>query len=207
MAAAAASGSNKRRASDGRRECEYQAQARAFVETLDISKAYFDPEHDCCYCPDCYKKEWPNTIEDEGPTPYVVPRGWVGFGLKLPPRASYEKLDVFKQWTVSFHGVSSPMIVESVLQNGMLAKPGDALLKPHPRGLGGCSKDGCCILHSTKCAGRQDGVIYTSSTVTYAGLKFYACPQPFGEGLAASMAFQCVQQPGSFDEQGSSQAN
>eukprot|EP01043_Picozoa_sp_COSAG02_P066014 COSAG02_NODE_10138_length_2013_cov_1.840648_1_plen_230_part_00 len=187
--------------------CHYQTQAREFLETLKLSKAYFEGEtlettqHDRCYCHECYPKDWPNTIENEGPTAYVVPRGWVGFALQLPPRARDENLDVFRRWTVSFHGISSPQIVESVLQSGMLAKPGDMLLKPHPRGQAGCFAQGCCVLHSTKCAGRQDGVIYTSPTINYAGLKFYACPQKFGPDLAASMAFQCVQQPGSFEEQ------
>ena len=66
-----------------------------------------------------------------------------------------------------------------------------------------CTGAGCCILHSAKCAGRQDRVIYTSPTVKYAGLKFYAEPQPFGDaGLSASMVLQCRQQPNSFQAQG-----
>ena len=58
-------------------------------------------------------------------------------------------------------------------------------------------------LRSTKCAGRQDEVIYTSPTMKYAGLKFYAEPQQFGgDGLSASMVMQCRQRPGSFKTQG-----
>jgi hypothetical protein len=54
----------------------------------------------------------------------------------------------------------------SVLQTQELKKPGDKLI------------DGT-TLGSTKCAGRTDSVFYTSPTIKYAGLKFYAEPQPF----------------------------
>ena len=72
-------------------------------------------------------------------------------------------------------------------------KPGDTLL------------DGT-VLGSTKCAGRTDSVIYTSPTVKYAGLKFYAEPQPFGDGMAASIVLQCRQKPDTFVKQGETMA-
>ena len=59
------------------------------------------------------------------------------------------------------------------------------------------------------CRGNStDAVIYTSPTVKYAGLKFYAEPQPFGDGLsmAASIVLQCRQKPGSFTKQGETMA-
>ena len=65
--------------------CEVEAAAREFLEQLQISKVYFDPEFDRCYCERCYKGSWPDTIVEEGPTPYVVPRGWFRFGLALQP--------------------------------------------------------------------------------------------------------------------------
>ena len=57
---------------------------------------------------------------------------------------------------------------------------------------------------------RQDEVFYTSPTVKYAGLKFYAEPQLFlaagADGqkrpMAGSIALQCRQKPGSFEMQG-----
>jgi hypothetical protein len=58
-------------------------------------------------------------------------------------------------------------------------------------------------LKSTKCAGRQDGVIYTSPTIRYAGKKFYAEPQQWRDNtMRASIAMQCRQAPGSFNSQG-----
>jgi hypothetical protein len=132
----------------------------------------------------------PQSIANEGPTPYVVPRGWVRVGLKTPPRMASKKLDVWNKWSVSFHGVKSVAVLESILDHGGLMKPGDVLL------------DGT-TLTSTKCAGRQDQVFYTSPTIKYAGLRFYA-EQVWGEGgsMRASIAVQCRQMPGTFASQG-----
>jgi len=161
--------------------------ARSFVDGLGINSAYFDERYDRCYCSRCYPDEWSDTISNEGPTPYVIPRGWMRFGLALPARA--RDLDVFNQWSTSFHGVKSVPVLKSILQCGQLMKPGDKLL------------DGT-QLKSTKCAGRQDNVFYSSPTIKYAGLKFYAEPQPFGNCMAASIVLQCRQRPGSFTTQG-----
>ena len=90
-------------------------------------------------CADCYAG--PDVIEEEGPTPYVIPRNWYRFGLKVPPRAMDKEMDVFSKWSVSFHGVKCQMVLKSVMQTGTLMKPGDRLL------------DGT-VLGSTKCAGR-----------------------------------------------------
>jgi hypothetical protein len=85
-------------------------------------------------------------------------------------------------------------VLRSILAAGMLLKPGDKL------------PDGT-ILKSTKCADRQDKVIYTSPTVKYAGLKFYAEPQPYGlDGMAASVVLQLRQRPGHFEQQGETMA-
>ena len=167
--------------------CALRTSAEEFLGTLSIAEAYLDHEHDKCYCAACYRG--PDCISNEGPSAYVVPRGWVRFGLKLPPRGSDPELDIFNKWNASFHGVKSTVVLKSVLQCGSLMKPGDTLL------------DGTA-LGSTKCGARTDKVIYTSPTVKYAGLKFYAEPLPFGDGMAASMVLQCRQKPGSFTSQG-----
>ena len=54
-----------------------------------------------------------------------------------------KKHDIFRQWCVSFHGVKSRLVLDSILNHSSLMKPGDRLL------------DGT-VLCSTKCAGRQD---------------------------------------------------
>jgi hypothetical protein len=119
---------------------------------------------------------------------YVVPRGWVRFGLNVPGRAAV--LKIFQEWPVSFHGVKSETVLKSMLDSGGMLKPGDKLL------------DGT-VLRSSKCAGRQDRVFYTSPSIRYAGLKFYAEPQGWRRGtMRASLALQCRQKPGSFTTQG-----
>jgi hypothetical protein len=169
--------------------CQVEMPARKFFETLRIDPAYLEPQHDRCYCERCYPAEFPDTIANKGPTEYVVPRGWFRFGLKLQPRGQDAELDIFNKWSVSFHGTKSPLVLKSVLQCGQLMKAGDILL------------DGT-TLHSAKCARRQDKVFYTSPTIKYAGLKFYAEPQRVGGGRRASIALQCRQKPGSFETQG-----
>ena len=169
------------------RGCQIERDARSYIVTLGIDGAYLEPHFDRCYCERCYPAAWRDTISNEGPTEHVVPRGWFRVGLALPPKA--KALDIFSKWSVSFHGTSSPLVLKSVLDCGQLMKAGDTLL------------DGT-KLRSAKCAGRQDEVFYTSPTIKYAGLKFYAEPQPFGDGQAASIALQCRQKPGSFETQG-----
>lgn len=171
-------------------ECP-KAAAAAFLRSLDIPAMYLDPSHDRCYCKDCYSG-W-ETIDNEGPTPYVVPEhGWVRFGLRVEARA--QAMDIFNQWSACFHGVKSVLVLKSVLKCGGLVKPGDRLV------------DGT-LLNSTKCAGRQDKVVYTSPTIKYAGLKFYAEPNTWfdtatGANMCASIVLQCRQNPGTFTAQG-----
>eukprot|EP00656_Telonema_subtile_P001295 TRINITY_DN10592_c0_g4_i3.p1 TRINITY_DN10592_c0_g4~~TRINITY_DN10592_c0_g4_i3.p1 ORF type:complete len:867 (-),score=296.48 TRINITY_DN10592_c0_g4_i3:122-2722(-) len=173
------------------RLCATGQMADQFLRCLQIEPEYLDPKHDRCYCAECYPHSWADKISNEGPTDYVVPRGWYRVGLSLPPRVKV--LDVFEQWSASFHGVKSVPVLRSILDCGQLLKPGDTLL------------DGT-VLGSTKCAGRQDKVYYTSPTINYAGLKFYAEPQRFNtedeEEMAGCMALQCRQKPGTFKTQG-----
>jgi hypothetical protein len=189
-----------------RQPCALRLAAEQFRETLEIADLnnWFDAQHDRCYCSECYLARWPDTLSNDGPTPYVVPRGWFRFGLKLDANVFGVEgrsanpvfpgaQEFFDTWSVCYHGVKSRDTLRSIIQMGTLMKPGDRL------------PDGT-VLRSTKCAGRQDNVFYTSPTVKYAGLKFYAEPQEFGDGLAASMVVQIRQRPGSFVAQGETMA-
>jgi|EP01047_Picozoa_sp_COSAG01_P039498 hypothetical protein len=179
--------------------CPAMVAAKSFVATLNLGAAFLDARYNRCYCPTCYPAELadvePAREDISGSDPYVIPRGWVGFGLQVPPRAV--SLDIFNAWSVAFHGVDNQIVLKSVLDCGQLMKAGDALL------------DGT-LLQSSKCAGRQDNVFYTSPTIQYAGLKFYATPHAFvseqldpeSDGLAAQMVLQCRQKPCSFTRQG-----
>lgn len=69
----------------------------------------------------CAQLIWGEASDNEGPTKYVVkskvhmpcaqnssmqvPRGWYRFGLCVPARAA--ALEIFSEWSVSFHGVKS----------------------------------------------------------------------------------------------------
>eukprot|EP01050_Picozoa_sp_SAG11_P016157 SAG11_NODE_2171_length_3723_cov_2.688466_1_plen_1049_part_01 len=171
--------------------CELRSQVDDILAILDLGELseMLDREHDRCYCDHCYPQDFPDIIENEGPTSYVIPRGWFRVGLKM--RASeIESTDVaavFDRWSASFHGVKSVSVLKSILQTGKILKPGDTL------------PDGS-VLTSSKSAGRQDPVFYTSPTIKYAGLKFYAEPQ--FEGIPVfSMALLCRQDPSSFEAQ------
>ena len=87
--------------------------------TLGLDEAYFDTKHDRCYCYECFGPGLPDAIANSGPTVYVVPRGWYRFGLALPPRASV--LRIFEQWSVSFHGVKSAAVLQSIMHSAQRA--------------------------------------------------------------------------------------
>jgi hypothetical protein len=155
-----------------------------FLGGLDIAPGFLDHRHNKCYCPVCYPPSCPDTIDQAGGQ-YIVPRGWCRIALHVNPGKA-QAHDVFQQWPVSFHGVKSPLVLKSVLEHGDFAIPGDTLI------------DGS-VLKSTKCAGRQDEVYYTSPTIRYAGLRFYAEPQPYtclaGTHRHGQIVLQCRQNP------------
>ena len=164
--------------------------AKEFLDSLKLFDGRFNRDQDKCYCSECYTSN--SVLHTEGPHPYIIPRGWVRFGLNVQGRPQVEDPEerFFETWCVAYHGVTSVDVLKSVLKCGQLMKPGDKLL------------DGT-KLFSTKCAGRQDNVFYTSPTVRYAGLKFYATPMKWrGDTMRASIVLQCRQKPGSFQQQG-----
>lgn len=173
-------------------KCLKREAAAEFLNFLEVDVVYLNSTFDRCYCTNCYKGC--AVIENEGPTPYVVPEpGWFRFGLKPGPRVHSKTLDVFKTWGACFHGVKSKVVLNSILDCAALMKPGDTLVNGTK-------------LQSTKCAGRQDEVVYTSPTIKYAGLKFYAEPIKFttaaGVEMRGSVVLQCRQNPGTFQTQG-----
>jgi hypothetical protein len=151
------------------------------MTTLRLAEAFFDNKYDKCYCSVCYKAEWPDVIED-GPDPYVIPRGWVRFGLKLPPRAEALGREFFHEWSVSFHGAAAA-VCKNIVETGMMMIPGDRLMDGRE-------------LRSERCAGRQDRVFYTSPTVRYAGLGFYAASTPFVDATGRAMLGQVLSASG-----------
>ena len=159
----------------GAEECP-RAAGRALVATLGLGAAFFDRAHDRCYCGACYKAEWPDVIETDGPRPYVIPRGWARLGLKLPTRAEALGTEFFRTWCVGFHGAAAG-VCKQILESGMMLIPGDRLL-------------GGGVLRSGRCAGRQAKKYYASPSVRYAGLRFYAAPTPFVDAAGRNMLGQ-----------------
>lgn len=161
--------------------CPVYVAAETVLRSLCLDERLLERGHDRCYCENCYLPRWPDTIPNDGPQPYVVPRGWVRFGLKVPPQAFAK--DVFRSWCVSFHGARWD-VAKAIVENGDFLMPGDTL------------PDGT-VLASRNCAGRTDRLNYTSPTINYAGLRFYAKPAAL-ENLHFQVVLQCRQKPGSF---------
>ena len=156
-----------------------------FLGSLGLSPAYMDQRYDRCYCPSCADaKSIPDVLEkgSKHGFAYEVPKGWCGFGLKLPPRA--EALNIFEDWAVSFHGCPKA-VVPSVLKEGRLMMPGDRLM------------DGT-KLHNRLTGGGEDGAgegrigVYTSPSIRYSELEIYTQPQ-YWNGSKVSLVFQCRQ--------------
>ena len=144
-----------------------KALESAFLEHLlakfDITRDFFAVQHDRCYCVRCYPSSFPDVLGQEGTARYIVPRGWYRFGVHLRPGVAAQN-KIFEEWLVSYHGLQA-LALKSWLMQGA-AIPGDRLV------------DGT-VLGSTNCAGRQDRCYYTSPTIKYAGLGFYARPTEF----------------------------
>ncbi len=112
-------------------------------------------------------------MQADGPFPYVIPRGWLRFGLELSVRAKAMGERFFREWCVSFHG-AAPEVCKQILEGGGMLLPGDRLLDNS-------------VLRSGRCAGRQDRCFYTSPSVRYAGLRFYAQPRRFADAAGRAM--------------------
>ena len=66
--------------------CVVRAQALAFLKDLEVAPTYLESKFSRCYCAHCWREALPDVLKD-GPSPYVIPKGWYRFGLKLPPKA------------------------------------------------------------------------------------------------------------------------
>jgi hypothetical protein len=132
-----------------------------------------------CYCKSCAEND-PAVREDAGGNLFEIPRGWCGFGVKLPPRA--KTLDIFNSWSCSFHGCGVN-VLQSILKEGQLLMPGDVLL------------DGT-KLPNRATAGSEDRIqVYTSPSYHYSALPIYASTVPF-EGKNARVMLLCRQNQG-----------
>lgn len=167
--------------------CSYQALAREFVASLKWDDAFFDNSNDRCYCSECYKEEWNDTL-DAGDGKYVIPRGWVRSGLCVD--AVHAKAhDIWNKWIVTYHGTTK-IAAQSIISHRQFCLPGDELI------------DG------TKLAIRPGHIpgqmsIYTSPTIAYSSHPAYSPVYEFHSAdnnckYEAQIVLHCRQAPNTF---------
>lgn len=165
---------------DGPR-CPLMQRCREYLRSITLNDAYFDPAYDRCYCASCAGKvRMPDVLEQDGEhgSSYEVPKGWCGFGLKVPARAEAE--EVFKKWAVSFHGCPSGVLPSILKEGPSLLMPGDTLI------------DGT-KLPNRLTRGHEDRIgLYTSPSIKYAELDIYTQPSAWQEGEVRTV-LQCRQ--------------
>jgi len=169
------------------RPCDYFKLCLEFMLSLDCSKRLFNRKHNRCYCENCYPPSYRDFLV-EGGAKYVIPRGWVRFGLYIDD-AQAEAEQIWSKWIVSYHG-TSPQAAKSIIEHHQFLLPGDQCI------------DGNVI-------GIRDGHIpgkfqvYTSPTIAYSGDDIYSPSISFrstatGKSYKAKVVLQCRQQPGTF---------
>jgi hypothetical protein len=118
---------------------------------------------------------------------YVIPRGWVRFGLHVDD-AQAEAENIWKKWVVSCHG-TNPQAAKSIIEHHQFLLPGDQ-----------------CIGGSVITIGKghipNKFQVYTSPTIAYSGDDIYSSSIPFhsatGQSYKAKVVLQCRQQPGTY---------
>ncbi|CAF1666842.1 unnamed protein product, partial [Rotaria sp. Silwood1] len=118
---------------------------------------------------------------------YVIPRGWVRFGLYVDD-AQAQAENIWNKWIVSYHGTSS-QAAKSIIEHHQFLLPGDQCIGGHVIRI---------------CEGHIPGKfqVYTSPTIAYSGDDIYSPSIPFrstsGQFYKAKDVLQCRQQPGTY---------
>jgi hypothetical protein len=166
------------------RSCPYFFLCREYLFSLSWPKVYFNTHHDRCYCSECYSENKPDSYLIVN-SPYVIPRGWVRFGLHIDD-VKAEVENIWKTWHNTYHGTDIQSAL-SIISHGQFLLSGDTC--ENGRQLNG----GCPYL-------------YTSPTIKYSARHAYAKPRNFvdsnGEHFTAKIVLQCKQKPGTYKIQG-----
>ncbi|CAF1476774.1 unnamed protein product [Rotaria sp. Silwood1] len=167
-----------------RRHCPYQLLCKEFISSLSWPEIYFNNLYDRCYCFRCYSENKSDAYLIAN-SPYVIPRGWVRFGIHVDNvKAQVE--DIWKKWHNTYHGTD----IHSALS---IIKHGQFLLK------GDTFENGDQL--NCRCP-----YLYTSPTIKYSARNAYAKPNRFvtsnGECFIAKIVLQCKQKPGTYNIQG-----
>jgi hypothetical protein len=155
--------------------------------SLGYSKRLFNRKHNRCYCENCYSVS-SKDFYVEGGAKYVIPRGWVRFGLYIDD-AQAEAEHIWQRWVVSYHG-TSPEAAKSIIEHHQFLLPGDRCISGHVIGI----RDG-------HIPGKFQ--VYTSPTIAYSGDDIYSPSTPFRSAATrkfyhAKVVLQCRQQPKTF---------
>lgn len=147
-------------------------------------KEYFNAAFNRCYCYQCYPEERVD-FYNVANAPYVIPRGWVRFGLYVDDvKARVE--DIWNSWIISYHGTNVDA-AKSIVAHRQFLLSGDKC------------EDGRKL--RTRCPD-----LYTSPTIKYSARDAYARPTLFISSsnvrYQAKVVFQCKQKLGTFKTQG-----
>jgi hypothetical protein len=167
-----------------RYSCPYASLCYEYLTSLSWPKIYFNPQHDRCYCSQCYSEKRCNSYLISN-SPYVIPRGWVRFGLYVDEvKAQVE--NIWNTWHNTYHGTNIHSAL-SIISHGQFLLSGDTCENGQQ-------------LHS-KCS-----YLFTSPTIKYSARHAYAKPENFidsnGKRFTAKIVFQCKQKPGTYKIQG-----
>ncbi len=164
--------------------CPYQALCYEYILSLGWPHVYFNRAFDRCYCDQCYSEHRRNSYMVAN-APYVIPRGWVRFGLYVD-EVKAEVEDIWKTWIVSYHGTNVEA-AQSIVSHRQFLLNGDTC------------EDGRQL-------GKRCQELYTSPTIKYSARNAYAKPAEFrsknGTHYSAKIVFQCRQKPGTYSTQG-----
>jgi hypothetical protein len=168
------------------RPCDYFKLCLEFMLSLDYSKRLFNRKQNRCYCENCYSAS-SRDFYVEGGSKYVIPRGWVRFGLYVD-NAQAKAEDIWNKWVVSYHGTSA-QAAKSVIEHHLFLLPGDQCI-------------GGNVIEIRKGHIPEKFQIYTSPTIAYSGHDVYSSPIIFrsasGQSYKAKIVIQCRQQPGTY---------
>jgi hypothetical protein len=97
--------------------CKKMKACYEFLDRNNFDFNYFDCSGNRCYCSKCFPNKWINSQVIAGET-YVIPRGWIRFGLKIPVILSQQN-DVWNKWCNVFHG-TNPEAAKSIIKHRTL---------------------------------------------------------------------------------------
>ena len=167
---------------------ELRKVAKAYLDTLNLSSAYFDTFCDHCFCTACEPQRiWTRCSEK-----YALPIGYYRFGLLLRLEYNERRVDV-QNWPVAYHGTPKRNL-DSILRHRRIMFPGDRL------------DDGTILpIRLSQCHANGSPAIYVSPTILYSQHDVYTPPEsfeyrspPYFQRYTIKTVLQCRVKPGSY---------